>query len=131
MCLLLALPPRRAFLPRPLMVLTRQTRQAVYAILKCLHWQSLQSETVSDSDTQHSLQYSPRPPQAMQQEIETILSVSHPPRWPRQANSDCRCSWHYCITFAIVNDPLRSLFSYMSMSRTKQSALKMLITNAP
>ncbi len=49
-----------------------------------LHLQSLQSETVSDSGTLQSLLYLPWPPWAMQQEIETILSVLHHPRWPSQ-----------------------------------------------
>ena len=39
------------------------------------------TETVSDSDMK---QYLPWPPWATQQKIETILSVSCRPRWPRQ-----------------------------------------------
>ncbi len=53
------------------------------------------SETVGDSVAQQSpwaarqspwvaRQYLPWPPWVAQQEIETILSVSHRPRWPRQ-----------------------------------------------
>jgi len=50
------------------------------------------SETVSDNDMRDTRQspwvarqYLPWPPWAAQQETETILSVSHHPRWPRQA----------------------------------------------
>jgi hypothetical protein len=39
------------------------------------------SKTISDSVMK---QYLPWPPWAMRQEIETILSVSRNPRWPRQ-----------------------------------------------
>ncbi len=39
------------------------------------------SKTVIDSDMKW---YLPWPPWVMQQEIETILSVSCHPRWPRQ-----------------------------------------------
>jgi hypothetical protein len=43
------------------------------------------SKTVGNSNTQQSpQQYLPWPPWAARQEIETILSVSHCPRWPRQ-----------------------------------------------
>jgi len=41
--------------------------------------------------------------------IETILSVSPRPRWPRQVNSDCRCHQHYRVTFANVNTALVSV----------------------
>ncbi len=61
------------------------------------------SETVSDSDMK---QYLPWPPWATRQEIETILSVSHLPRWLRQVNSDCRCRQRYHVTFANVNTAL-------------------------
>ncbi len=40
------------------------------------------SEIIGDSDMK---QYLPWPPWVTQQEIETILSVSCRPRWPRQA----------------------------------------------
>ncbi len=59
-----------------------------------LHWWSLQSKTIGDSDTWQSLLYLPWPPWAMRQEIEPILSVSCCPRWPRQVNSDCCCRRH-------------------------------------
>jgi len=46
------------------------------------------SKTVGNSNTQQSpwaaRQYLPWPAWAVQQEIETILSVLHCPRWPRQ-----------------------------------------------
>jgi hypothetical protein len=58
------------------------------------------SETVSDSNMK---QYLPWPPWVTWQEIETILSVSHCPRWPIQVNSDCRCHRHYRVTFTYVN----------------------------
>jgi hypothetical protein len=65
------------------------------------------SKTVSDSDIRQSpwamWQYLPWPPWVAPQEIETILSVSHLPRWPRQVNSVCRCHRHYCVTFANLN----------------------------
>jgi hypothetical protein len=72
-------------------------------IMDHLHWQSLQSETVGNSDMRQSLLYLPWPPWAMRQEIETIPSVSCHPRWPRQVDSDCRCHRHYRVTFANVN----------------------------
>jgi hypothetical protein len=34
--------------------------------------------------------------------IETILSVLHRPRWPRQESNDCRCYRRYRVTFANV-----------------------------
>jgi len=58
------------------------------------------SKTVSDSNMK---QYLPWPPWAMQQEMETILSVLRRPRWPMQVNSDCLCHQHYRVTFANVN----------------------------
>jgi hypothetical protein len=68
-----------------------------------LHWRSLQSETVGDSNMRQSLLYLPWLPWVMRQEMETILSVSCRPRWPRQVNGDCCCRRCYCITFANVN----------------------------
>jgi hypothetical protein len=62
------------------------------------------SEIVSDSDMK---QYLPWPPWVTRQEIETILSVSHHPRWPMQVNSDCCCQQHYRITFANVSTALK------------------------
>ncbi len=67
------------------------TENVNLSLMDCLHWQSLQSETIGDSDMRQSLLYLPWPPWAMQQEIETILYVLHFPRFPRQVNSDCRC----------------------------------------
>ncbi len=58
------------------------------------------SENVSHSDMK---QYLPWPPWVTRQEIETIVAVSHHPRWSMQVNSDCRCQWYYRITFANVN----------------------------
>jgi hypothetical protein len=50
----------------------------------CLHWRRLCNNDVvvaSDSDMKQHL---PWPPWATRQEIETILSVSCRPKWPRQ-----------------------------------------------
>jgi hypothetical protein len=71
-----------------------------------LHWRSLQSETIDDSDTQQSLLYLPWPPWAMQKEMETIPSVPLCPRWPRQVYSDCCSHRHYRITFTNVKAAL-------------------------
>ncbi len=81
--------------------------------MDCLHWQSLHSETVGDSNTRQSLLYLPWPPWVMRQEIETILSVSCHPRWPRQINSDCPCRRHYWVPFANVNTALGGFISCM------------------
>jgi hypothetical protein len=54
------------------------------AVKPCLHWRRLSDNDVvvtSDSDMKQHL---PWPPWATRQEIETILSVSCRPRWPRQ-----------------------------------------------
>jgi hypothetical protein len=56
-----------------------------------LHLVTFVSETVGNSGTSNmqqspwaARQYLPWPPWVAQQEIETILSVSCHPRWPRQ-----------------------------------------------
>ncbi len=55
-----------------------------FGLMDHLHWRSLQSETISDSNMRQSLLCLTWPPWAMRQEIETILSVLCRPRWPRQ-----------------------------------------------
>jgi hypothetical protein len=79
------------------------------------------SETVSDSDIK---QYLPWPPWATRQEIETILSVSRLPRWPRQVNCDCRCCQRYCVTFTNVNMALFVFVSTPSMETMKYIVYK-------
>ncbi len=38
-------------------------------------------------------------------QIGLFLFMSLCPRWPRKVSNDCRCCWHYRVTFANVNDP--------------------------
>ncbi len=62
----------------------RQLRSYKRSVKPCLHWRRLRDNAgINDSDS-YMKQYLPWPPWATQQKIETILSVSRCPRWPRQ-----------------------------------------------
>jgi hypothetical protein len=68
--------------------------------------------------------YLPWSPFAVQQKIETMLSVLCRPRWPRQVRQCCKMSNSFATNIANVNNPLK--FTPHS-KRASQLLLKMMI----